>query len=769
MYPVSTLQSILSALSECSSLFPIHEWINVLRIIDKLPSWKLRSKAANKIYPILEAIRNKKCDLKAWRSCYRLFHLIGDWFTLGHNEVPLYTYNPSKVVEMVRHFKEPSTKTLPVVLTMTSCKRLDLLTRTIDSMLENCLDLQQHVREWIIIDDNSSAEDRMKMKQLYPFMRFIDKSQDDKGHPRSMNLLRNLLISSNAKYNLHIEDDFEWWYPDHFITKCMAVITQESYLGQTVINFEYTEDQRTAQNVWNRDMFYKSTKINNEEELELRYFIHEHYTGQRLNIECNHLGAQSSMYWPHFTFRVGITKIDVYRRLGPFNEQAQHFEMEYANRYVQAGFKTAMLDCCYTTHIGRRTYERNSNKLNAYDLNLEQQFGSKPKTSAEDKEVKVEQRNQQKEPESNPKTSPVLPSNLPTNIRPTDIRHIRTWVINLKRRPERLIEFITKNNNEIPSFEVFEAVDGAALQPHIKIQKIFETGDYNFRRGIVGCAYSHIKIWSDFLKGKAEIGLVLEDDVTLVCNFREKLLHLITAYQDQFDVMFLHWNPYHHVQNKHELYSQFARPTAERWSPERSSKDNMGSTAGYIITRKGAKTLLQWTNVHGAPNAVDWNMYKRREIRIMYCTPMIVFGPCWNHDTQVQSDVQRDYNSVKYNSNNDMMKAEILRWINCLQAESNPTKGVVYDGGLQNELGTVLEMPHIPSSIIKISNSYPRDWKEIQQRIYVVPSTEEIPLSFPVKWYRVGAFQIVVPDVYITKARYLDIVWFNNRLNFNAV
>jgi hypothetical protein len=53
--------------------------------------------------------------------------------------------------------------------------------------------------------------------------------------------------------------------------------------------------------------------------------------------------------------------------------------MDYANKYVEKGFKTAMLDCCYSTHIGRRTYERDTKKLNAYDLNNEQQFGDAPK------------------------------------------------------------------------------------------------------------------------------------------------------------------------------------------------------------------------------------------------------------------------------------------------------------------------------------------------------------------------------------------------------
>jgi GR25 family glycosyltransferase involved in LPS biosynthesis len=771
MYPVYTLSDVLQCLAECSTLFPktTNEWINIVRVVDKFNSWNLRKKASSKILPILDTIRSTKLALPEWRKAYRLFHTMADWFVLAHNDPPVSQYDETKVQTMIDHFARPETKKLPMILTMTTCKRLDLLTRTINSMLENCLDLQEYIREWVVMDDNSSDEDRATMKRLYPFINFIFKKPTDKGHPRSMNLLQKYVLNTSCKYQFHMEDDFEWWFPDRYLTKLLKVITLNPQFGQAVINFEYTEDAHQGRDVWNRDMYYtevehkvEGTKVDTKDTKVdtklVRYFVHEYYTGERLKIENNHLGALSSMYWPHFTFRPGITNLQVYRKLGAFDENAKHFEMDYANKYVdKGGFKTAMLDCCYTTHIGRRTYERQSNKLNAYDLNSEQQFGQQPKGAAE--------------ATSPATTAPTQASTASTSVSvDANLMHrIRTFVINLRRRPERLVDFVKRNNTECPSFEVFDGVDGRALEPCLKVHKIFETGDYNYRRGIVGCAYSHLKIWHSFLQGKSEFCLVLEDDVQLTVNFREKLLYLLEHNKQQFDLMFLHWNPYPHVPNQHLLTLQYSKPTAELWSMQRSVRDNMGSGAAYLMTRHAAQHMIEWVNKHGMPNAVDWNLFKQPDLRVMYTTPMLAFGQCWQNNTKVDSDIQKEYDVVKFNTEADLVQHEIKRWLREVQPKNTKYGVVCYN----NVKPSWLSLPSYAESAVCVmdeAETYENlPWSDKQQRLFLVPATTKVDRSLPVKWYTLGSVKMVVPDLLISKKMYEDTVWFDNRVNFSCI
>ena len=51
-------------------------------------------------------------------------------------------------------------------------ERFDLFEKTMNSFINCCLDLHM-IDKWIVVDDNSSEVDRIKMKKLYPFIEFI--------------------------------------------------------------------------------------------------------------------------------------------------------------------------------------------------------------------------------------------------------------------------------------------------------------------------------------------------------------------------------------------------------------------------------------------------------------------------------------------------------------------------------------------------------------------------------------------------------------------
>jgi GR25 family glycosyltransferase involved in LPS biosynthesis len=790
--PICTIQDIISCLHQFTITLITNKvilpsldteaWCNTLKVIDKFPIG-LRIKNIGKITTIINELRKHNYSLDVWRIAYKCIHTIGDWFTLGHTVVPLYKYNATLVEELTSHFKQiqeiSSTERkekYPVICTMTSCKRLDLLTRTIDSMMVNCLDIKQTIGQWVVIDDNSSEEDRKKMQELYPFITFIFKTPEQKGHPISMNILREYILQSGEPYHLHIEDDWEWWYPEHYITKCVNVCKSDSKYGQTLINFEYTEDQHSALQIWNRDMRI----LNDKQQDSIRYFIHEYYnTQERINAELNILGATCSMYWPHFSFRVGITKTEVYQTIGPFSTTHKHFEMDYAQRYTKQGYLTTSLDCCYTTHIGRRTYERDSTKLNAYDLNQEQQFGEKPK----DQSSSSQPSNQQTQPQSQSQSQ--LQSQLQSQhntVQASNLTGVQMYVINLERRPERLLKFFKQNNQDCPSYQVFNAIDGKQLKPNGKIQRIFETGDYNFRRGIVGCAYSHLQIWAKFLKSSSQYCIVVEDDVRVCRGFNEKICALLSTYGSVMDLIFLHWNPYPNIQARcknggetfHPKEWEMTTPTpiVEEWSVDKSVRWNMGSGAGYILTRKGAKHMISFVNQYGMPNAVDWVLMKQPQLTIGYTKPKMVFVDCWQNNQQIQSDIQLEYDTVQYKTSNEWLMDEIKDWIGVCKTKSINVKEPIATIDWKKEMSELMFDKWSP---IVLSSSYPKEWQNCKGKIFIIPySDQDIDSGFPIKWYRIGClnqaqYKIIVPDQFISSKVYQSKVWETNRLNLSSV
>ncbi len=247
-------------------------------------------------------------------------------------------------------------------------------------------------------------------------------------------------------------------------------------------------------------------------------------------------------------------------------------------------------------------------------------------------------------------------------------------MINLKRREDRLEDF-RKYNSQFTDFIVFEATDGKILKPNHNIQELFSSGDYNYRRGIVGCALSHLILWNNFLWSEDDILLVLEDDVILVPNFLRKLLHLISNTSD-FDILFLghHLYPqYKSLYNRDSSENKF--PEATEWFRNKCITQSVGGTSGYLLSRDGAKKLMNHVENNGFYNAVDWVMFKTARTdendnnddncKIYYSEPHIVLANWMQNDNKVDTDIQNDYEGVgfkkwdeeviKYWKNNDII------------------------------------------------------------------------------------------------------------------
>ena len=66
------------------------------------------------------------------------------------------------------------------------------------------------------------------------------------------------------------------------------------------------------------------------------------------------------------------------RKVGRFERRADHFELEFAARYAEAGFVSAFLDSINALHTGTLTTDEGPERApNAYELNDEPQFEAK--------------------------------------------------------------------------------------------------------------------------------------------------------------------------------------------------------------------------------------------------------------------------------------------------------------------------------------------------------------------------------------------------------
>ncbi|MET4576477.1 glycosyltransferase [Ottowia thiooxydans] len=251
-----------------------------------------------------------------------------------------------------------------VTFTITTCKRLDLFERTMNSFLNCCQDLHR-IQRFICADDNSSEQDRQRMRELYPFFEFVFKSPNQKGHARSMNLLR---AEVRTPYWLHMEDDWEFLVPMPYVERAVEVLQAEPDVAQVLFNRNYAETLTDRALVGG---FHRKHALSGH-----RYVLHEHLPPEKHSefFSRHPAGVLSNLWWPHFSLRPSLMDTRKLQALAGFDEGPGHFEQEFANRFMAAGHGSAFFDLITCQHTGRLTSQKESGMANAYELNGQQQF-----------------------------------------------------------------------------------------------------------------------------------------------------------------------------------------------------------------------------------------------------------------------------------------------------------------------------------------------------------------------------------------------------------
>jgi len=508
----------------------------------------------------------------------------------------------NKIFEIVRpkliqytKFDHKNSASPRVFLSFTTCKRIDLFQQTVNSLLLHCEDISL-VDYWFCVDDNSSDEDRLKMKQLYPWIEFYNKNVEEKGHRKSMNLIYDKLFELKPIYWIHLEDDFLFHYKMPYIISGIEGLLDLSDhdVKQIVFNINYGETVNDY-----RITGHKPTPYPN-------YVLHSH----NKDGETKYLNCQ---YWPNYSFRPAITDVSAILNIGNFDTPNTFFEIDYANKWTDAGYKTAFFNRITSRHIGRLTSDRNDeNAENAYKLNNEDQF------------CKSQQQDE------NAKKSPIK-------------------IVNLQRRSDRKEETIKKLDAAgITSYEFIKAEDGKKLQPTKYLEDLFRDNDFGNLRGFIGCALSHYNLWKRLVEDETHsYYLVMEDDFELCENFKEKMDSLETHFKEK-DVLFL---GYHMFQRKRDLVKDIYDVTKPDTIVCPLNKDlYIGATFGYSINKMGATKLIEYIKVNGIKHGIDYLMKIANEVQCYECQPHLSFSD-WNEGgKKIDTDIQNNSDRLCFDS-----------------------------------------------------------------------------------------------------------------------
>lgn len=259
--------------------------------------------------------------------------------------------------------KVPSIAEPVVTLTITTCKRLPLFIKTMESFMRSCVD-KHLIKEFICVDDNSSEEDRKVMQEKFPFFKYIFKGPESKGHAKSMQIIAREAVKT--PYIFHMEDDWLFLNPISLSDLIEILIDSNKFnVKQVCVNKNYME-------VPERRIIGGAEKYTQG---NLRYFIHEHVKTEddRRKFYLKHGRGSSCNYWPHYTLQPSLVVSEIFKEIE--FEEVKHFERIFANKYEAKGWRTAFHQEINCRHIGRLIREAGQpGKKNAYELNGVEQF-----------------------------------------------------------------------------------------------------------------------------------------------------------------------------------------------------------------------------------------------------------------------------------------------------------------------------------------------------------------------------------------------------------
>lgn len=230
------------------------------------------------------------------------------------------------------------------------------------------------------------------------------------------------------------------------------------------------------------------------------------------------------------------------------------------------------------------------------------------------------------------------------------------YVISLLTAKERRNHIIQEFGKQNIPFEFFDAITPDLIEEKAKEFSI-DISNSPLTKGEMGCALSHIALWHFAKENKLDYICIFEDDIYLGENAKEFLTNSYVNHD--IDVIKI---------EKHSskiIYA--ANPEAHFCNRNlHKLKSKHTGTAGYILTAKGIKYLLEKTKVYHLSIPVDVLMFekflKKSDYKVLQLIPAVcIQDDVLNTKINFKSTLSDDRNNKKSKKNLSKLYREIIR------------------------------------------------------------------------------------------------------------
>jgi GR25 family glycosyltransferase involved in LPS biosynthesis/predicted O-methyltransferase YrrM len=230
-------------------------------------------------------------------------------------------------------------------------------------------------------------------------------------------------------------------------------------------------------------------------------------------------------------------------------------------------------------------------------------------------------------------------------------------VINLKKREDRKKSMTSQFEREnITNYEFIEAVDGSELKESEELRLLFTRNNFTYRKGVIGCALSHLNIYNSLIHdNNNDYYVVLEDDLELSNDFKEKLKIHCKLFEEQklehLSLGVYECNYSDQEKIKTNEVTVFQKDIYKFWN----------ITFAYIISKEAARKMVSYINSCSIKCAIDNPLSHGEVIKYYHTTHCIAKQ---KNIGELGSDVQNNCNLqfTNHTQNNKDFRLSYCDW-----------------------------------------------------------------------------------------------------------
>ena len=235
-------------------------------------------------------------------------------------------------------------------------------------------------------------------------------------------------------------------------------------------------------------------------------------------------------------------------------------------------------------------------------------------------------------------------------IGPCGTCKFKTRIINLKRRHDRKLKMEAQlKQQSFTDYAFMNAVDGNKLIPTEHLYTLFKDNDFNYRKGVIGCALSHMTLWKQLIReSDCELYVVIEDDAEFVDNFEVKLNQAIRLFvnEPRAELCFI---------SGFSIKTPCSSVNAMQLIKKKN--DTVDGLGGYILKKSGAARFMQYYATHSIKRAIDASIVDNFKEHLYELNQYLIKTPFFGQDT----DIQQTYDCISFSCCNDATRAN---WAN---------------------------------------------------------------------------------------------------------